>query len=50
MPSNKPIVAVRLDQKLYDELLRAATQEGRSMGNWVQRLIETALAPKKAKK
>jgi hypothetical protein len=44
MPTDKPMIAVYLEQKLYDEVLRLAIQDGRSMSNWVQRAIKAAVS------
>jgi hypothetical protein len=39
MPSDKPMIAVRLDPKLYADVQKLAKRDGRSAANWVQYAI-----------
>jgi len=39
MPSKNPMIAVRLDPKVYAGLQELAAKEGRSVANWVRRYV-----------
>lgn len=39
MPSNRPVIAVRVDRQLYDKVAALAKEEGRSLSNFVEILV-----------
>ena len=42
MPSNEPVIAVRVPQELYDAIKSHADAENRSMGNYVRVMLVKA--------
>lgn len=43
MPSNRPLIQLRLEQKLYDQVVRHARMNGRSRSNYVEDIVRKAL-------
>jgi metal-responsive CopG/Arc/MetJ family transcriptional regulator len=46
MPSNRPLIQLRLEQTLYDKLSAEAKAQGRSRSNFVENLVRKAMEPK----
>jgi len=44
MPSEKPLIALRLEQALYDRVVTAAYQEGRTPANYIAQVLRISLA------
>lgn len=44
MPSEKPLIALRLEQPLYDRVLAAAYQEGRTPANYIAQRLRVSLS------
>ena len=40
MPSIKPVIAVRLEQPLYDKIAALARAQGRSLSNFVEQIVK----------
>ncbi len=40
MPSNRHVIAVRVDRQLYDKVAAQAKEEGRSLSNFVEILVK----------
>lgn len=43
MPVSTKVIPVRLEKKLYDRVVAEAKLEGRSISNYVQQLVLSAL-------
>jgi metal-responsive CopG/Arc/MetJ family transcriptional regulator len=43
MPSNRPLIQLRLEQTLYDKLTAEAKAQGRSRSNFVEDLVRKAM-------
>lgn len=50
MPSNRPLIALRLEQALYEKVAAKAKQEGRSHSNFVEHLVRRAMQEKQPPK
>lgn len=46
MPSNRPLIPLRLEQSLYEKVVAQAKAQGRSRSNFVENLIRKAMAEK----
>jgi metal-responsive CopG/Arc/MetJ family transcriptional regulator len=50
MPSNRPLIQLRLEQQLYEKVTRQAKSEGRSRSNFVEDIVRKALEMPKVKR
>jgi hypothetical protein len=44
VPSNKPLIALRLEQALYDRVAEVAQQQGRTPANFIAQQLRVALS------
>jgi hypothetical protein len=44
MPSSKPLIALRLDQPLYDRVVAVAHQQGRTPSNFIAHQLRVSLS------
>jgi metal-responsive CopG/Arc/MetJ family transcriptional regulator len=44
MPSNRPLIQLRLEQPLYDKVTKQAKSEGRSRSNYVEDIVRRWIA------
>jgi hypothetical protein len=44
MPSSKPLIALRLDQPLYDRVVAIAHQQGRTPSNFIAQQLRVSLS------
>jgi hypothetical protein len=50
MPSNRPVIAVRLERPIYEIVLARANAEGRSLSNYVENIVKRELNGAKPKR
>ena len=46
MPSNRPLILLRLDQDLFDKVIALAKQQGKSRSNFVENIVRRAMREK----
>ena len=46
MPSKRPVIALRLNQDLYDKIVSLADKEERSLSNFVEYLLKKQIDQK----
>lgn len=44
MPSSKPLIALRLDQPLYDRVVAVARNQGRTPSNFIAQQLRVSLS------
>jgi predicted DNA-binding protein len=44
MPSSKPLIALRLEQPLYDRLVAVSHQQGRTPSNFIAQQLRVSLS------
>lgn len=47
MPSNRPLILLRLEQSLHDKVIALAKEQGRSRSNFVENIVRRAVRDKR---